>query len=155
MVPSSLAFYNRLFLVPKVDRSGCVCLSSDSPSRTGGHQTVGPRLSPAHSDWPRVAQHAMVLGPGQHVSSSSPLTSLGGVLVTPTIQLVSSQGSLQPESSCLAPRVSAINKQVSVSKWQHEVKLLRDVTPELCTSQSGLFLSDGVRKIRWTPSLPL
>ena len=37
-----------------VDRSGCVCLSSDSPSGTGGHQTVGPRLSPAHSYCPRA-----------------------------------------------------------------------------------------------------
>ena len=48
-----------------------------------------------------------------------------------------------------------LNKQVSLSKWQYELKLLRDVQPELSTSQSGSFLSDGVRKIRWTSGLPL
>ena len=48
-----------------------------------------------------------------------------------------------------------LNKQVSLSRWQHELKLLRDVQPELSTNQSGPFLSDGVRKIRWTSGLPL
>ena len=54
-----------------VGEPGRVCLSSDSPSRTGGHQTFGPWLSPAHSDCSRVAKHAMVLGPGQHVGSAA------------------------------------------------------------------------------------
>ena len=47
------------------------------------------------------------------------------------------------------------NRQDSLMKWQHELKLLRDAQPELSTSQSGPFLSDGVRRIRWTSGLPL
>ena len=47
------------------------------------------------------------------------------------------------------------NRQDSLAKWQHELKLLRDAQPELSTSQSGLFFSDGVRRIRWTSGLPL
>ena len=47
------------------------------------------------------------------------------------------------------------NKQASLKKWQHELKLLRDVQPELSTNQSGPFLSDGVRNIRWTSGLLL
>ena len=47
------------------------------------------------------------------------------------------------------------NRQHSLKKWQHELKLLGDAKPELSTSQSGPFLSDGVRRIRWTSSLPL
>ena len=39
------------------------------------------------------------------------------------------------------------NKQVSLMKWQQELKLLRDAQPELSMSQSGPFLSDGVRTI--------
>ena len=93
-----------------VGRSGCICLPSDGTVRTSGHQTLGPRLSPTHSDCPRVAKHVMVLGPGQHVSSSSPLTSPGGKLVNSVIQSVSSQGSPQPESSCMAPRATAIKQ---------------------------------------------
>ena len=46
------------------------------------------------------------------------------------------------------------NRQDSLTKWQHELKLLRDAQPELSTSQSGPFLSDGVRQIRWTSGLP-
>ena len=93
-----------------VGRSGCICLPSDGTVRTSGHQTLGPRLSPTHSDCLRVAKHAMVWGPGQHVSSSSPLTSPGGKLVNSAIQSVSSQGSPQPESSCMVPRATAIKQ---------------------------------------------
>ena len=53
----------------------------------------------------------------------------------------------------LEPR--PFNKQGSLMKWQQELRLLRDVQPELSMSQSGPFLSDGVRKIRWTFGLPL
>ena len=97
----------------------------------------------------------MVFGSGQPVSSSSAFTSTGGELVDSAVQSMSSQGSLQPESSCLAPRASAINRPVSLSKWQQELRLLRDAQPEPSTSQSGPFLSDGVRKIRWTSGLLL
>ena len=47
------------------------------------------------------------------------------------------------------------NKQASLKKWQHELKLLRDVQPEPSTNRSGPFLSDGVRNIRWTSGLLL
>ena len=47
------------------------------------------------------------------------------------------------------------NRQASLKKWQHELKLLRDVQPEPSTNQSGPFLSDGVRNIRWTSGLLL
>ena len=47
------------------------------------------------------------------------------------------------------------NKQASLKKWQHELKLLRDVQPEPSMNQSGPFLSDGVKNIRWTSGLLL
>ena len=40
------------------------------------------------------------------------------------------------------------SRQFSLTKWQQELRLLRDVQPELSMSQSGPFLSDGVRKVR-------
>ena len=52
----------------------------------------------------------MVLGSGRSVSSSSPLSATGGELVDSTVQSMSSQKSLQPEPSCLAPRASAIKQ---------------------------------------------
>ena len=93
-----------------VERPGRVCLSPDSPFRSSGHKVVGPRLSATHLDRPRMAQHALVLGSGQSVSSSSPLFTTGGELVDSALQSMSSQESHQPESSCLAPRASAIKQ---------------------------------------------
>ena len=84
----------------------------------------------------------------------------------------------QPFSQCLHRDLPNLNlhawllepqpfsKQVSLTKWQQELRLLRDVQRELSISQSGPFLSDGMRKVRWTsgllyktdcgfPSLPL
>ena len=80
------------------------------PSSSGGCETIGPRVPSHHSDCSRVAQHALVLGPGQHVSSHSPLASSGGEFDNSTIQSVSSQGPPQSKPPCLAPRASAIQQ---------------------------------------------
>ena len=48
----------------------------------------------------------------------------------------------------LEPRISG-NKG-SLTKWQRELKLLKDGLPDLSTKQSGPFLFDGARRIRWT-----
>ena len=47
------------------------------------------------------------------------------------------------------------SKPGSRQKWQQELRLLKDALPEPFMTQSGPFLSDGVRKIRWTSELPL
>ena len=90
-----------------VGESGRLCLFSGSNSGTGGHQTVGPRMSQNHPDCTGIAQHAMVLGPGQHVSSNSPVP-------TPrahsTVQSVPAERSPQPKSAWLAPRATAIQQ---------------------------------------------
>ena len=134
-----------------VGGSGRLCLPSDGPSSSGGCETIGPRVPSHHPDCSRVAQHALVLGPGQHVSSHSPLASSGGEFDNSTIQSVSSQG--PPQSWLLEPLPSS--KQVSLQKWQQELRLLKDALPEPSMSQSGPFLSDGARRIRWTSGLSL
>ena len=58
----------------------------------------------------RMAQHAMVLGPGQHVRSNSPLPSSSREFVVSTVQSMSAQGSPQSKSACLAPRATAIQQ---------------------------------------------
>ena len=95
---------------PPVGGHGCLCLPSDSSSGTHGLQTSGPWVPPSHSDCSRVAKHAMVLGPGQHVGSNSSLSSQGEEFVNPTIQSVSTQGPVQPEPRCVAPRATAIQQ---------------------------------------------
>ena len=53
-------------------RSGCLCFSPGGSPREGGLQVDGSRIPQSHSHCTRVAQHAMVLGSGQHVSTDSP-----------------------------------------------------------------------------------
>ena len=109
-----------------VGSPGHLWLPSDGSSSSGGDKTIGPRVPSHHPDCSRLAQHALVLGPGQHVSSRFPLA---------------------------APVPS--NRQVSLQKWQQELRLLKDDLPEPSMSQSSPFLSDGARRIRWTSGLPL
>ena len=95
---------------PPVGGLGRLCLPSDSSTRTGGLQAPGPRVSPTHSDCARVAKHAMVLGPGQHVGSNSSLPSQGEEFVNSTVQSMPTQGPIQPEPSCVAPRATTIQQ---------------------------------------------
>ena len=53
----------------------------------------------------------------------------------------------------LEPRQS--RSKVSLVQWRHELRLLREVQPEQSMRQSGPFLSDGVRQVRWTSGLHL
>ena len=89
---------------------GCLCFSTDGPSSSGGNETFGPQIPSSHSDITRLAQHALVLGPGQHVSSNSPPAPSGVEFDNSTVQSVSSPGPSQSEPSCLAPRASAIQQ---------------------------------------------
>ena len=89
---------------------GRLCLSTDSPSSSGDNKTFGPRIPSSHSDSTRLAQHALVLGPGQHVNSNSPPAPSGVEFDNSAVQSVSSPGPSQSEPSCLAPRASAIQQ---------------------------------------------
>ena len=59
----------------------------------------------------RVAQHALVLGPSQPVSSDSLQAAPSSGSGDSTIQWFGSQESQQSESACLAPRASVIQEQ--------------------------------------------
>ena len=43
----------------------------------------------------------------------------------------------------------------SLARWRYELRLLKDVQPEQFMRQSGPFLLDGVKQVRWTSSLHL
>ena len=91
-------------------RSGCLCFSPGGPPGEGGLQVDGSRIPQSHSHCTRVAQHVMVLGSGQHVSTDSPKSSESREPVDSTLQSVSSQGPSQSEPACMAPRAFAIQQ---------------------------------------------
>ena len=135
-------------------KSGRICLSPGGSSREGGLQVVGSRIPQSHSNCSRMAKHAMDLGSGQHVGTNSSLPKVGNLLTQPFNQCPHRDlHSLNLHAWLLGPLPS--NKQASLAKWQRELKLLRDAQPEPSMNQSGPFLSDGVRNIRWTSGLLL
>ena len=64
-----------------------------------------------HSDCSRVAQHALVLGPGGYVKPDPIVLAQSAKSVYSTVEPDPSQESVEPDSSCLAPRASALKAQ--------------------------------------------
>ena len=56
--------------------------------------------------------------------------------------------SLNLHAWLLEPRQS--RSMGSLAQWRHELRLLKDGQPEQSTRQSGPFLLDGVKQVRWT-----
>ena len=123
--------------------SGCLRLPSSLPAQPSDLQGNGSGPSQNVSDCSRLAQHALLLGPGQPVCSDS--------LQTPI-----AQEPQQSESACLAPiEPLPFKNKGSLTKWQLELRLLRDSQSKPFTNQSGPFLSNGVSQTRWTSTRPL
>ena len=64
-----------------------------------------------HSDCPRVAQHALVLGSSDHVQPNPTESAQSAKSVDSALQSDPSQKSDKPKSPCMAPRASAIKEQ--------------------------------------------
>ena len=85
--------------------SGPLCLPTSSHLGQSVGEVAGLPVQENHSDYPRVTQHALVLGSSDHVEPN-PI-----VLAQPVgsaIQSDPSQELVIPESSCLGTRASAI-----------------------------------------------
>ena len=90
---------------------GCLRFSSNFPAQSGNIQSDGSGLRQNDSDCSRVVQHALVLGPGQYLSSDSLQTSSAQASGDSVLQWATSQEPQLYQSTCLAPRVSAIHEQ--------------------------------------------
>ena len=91
--------------------SGCLCLFSSLPTQPSDLKGSGSGLSQKDPNWPRVAQHALVLGSGKPFSSDSIQAPSSARSSDTTLQRPCSQESQQSESTCLAPRASVIQEQ--------------------------------------------
>ena len=138
-----------------VGKSGCLRLPSSFPARPSNLKGDGSRLSKNDSDCSRVAQHALVLGPGQSIGSDPLQAPTAEGSGDTTLQWASQLETRQSEPTCLAPRASAIQEQGFSDEVAARIKLLKDSQPEQFTNQSGSFLSNGVNQTRWTFGRPL
>ena len=91
--------------------SGCICLPTDRHLGQSGGETTRQPLQENHSNCPRLAQHALVLGLGDHVQSSPSQLAQPARSVDTAFQPDPSQKSDQPKSPCMAPRATAIKEQ--------------------------------------------
>ena len=91
--------------------SGRLCLPTSVSDRSGGVEDGRSRMSVNDPDCPRLAKHALVLGPRDPVSSDSAQSALGDGSGVTAVQRTSAQESQQSQSACVAPRVMAIQKR--------------------------------------------
>ena len=91
--------------------SGCLRVSFSFSAQPSDLQGDGSGLSQNDSNCSRVAQHALVLGPGQSISSDPLPASTSKGSGDTAFQRPPSQEPQQSESACLVPRASAIQKQ--------------------------------------------
>ena len=90
---------------------GCIRLPTDRHIGLSGGEASGLPVQETRSDCPGVAQHALVLGLGEHVQPGPSQPAQPAQSANTTIQSDPSQKSDQPKSPCLAPRATKIKEQ--------------------------------------------
>ena len=90
---------------------GPIRLSTGSHLGQSGGEAPGLPLQQNNSDCPRVAQHALVLGSGSNVKPDPTVSAQPTQPSVSAIQPGPSQEPVESESTCLAPRASAIKEQ--------------------------------------------
>ena len=95
---------------PVLGTPGRVCLPSSLSAPPGNYQIEGSGLPQDDSHCSRLAEHALVLGSGRPISSDSLQSASDKGPRDTALQRASSQEPPEPQSSCLAPRSSAIRK---------------------------------------------
>ena len=92
-------------------RAGCIRLPTDRHIGQSGGEATGLTVQETHSYCPRVAQHALVLGPSGHVQSGPSKPTQPAQSSYTALQSDPSQKSDKSKSPCLAPRASKIKEQ--------------------------------------------
>ena len=91
--------------------SGCIRLPTDRHIGQSGGEVTGLPVQENYYDCSGVAQHALVLGPSDHVQSGPPQSTQPAQPVDTALQSDPSQKSDKSESPCMAPRATSIKEQ--------------------------------------------
>ena len=95
---------------PVMGKSGPICLPTSSHLGQSGGEVAALPMQQDHSDCPKVAQHALVLGPSGNVQSYPSVSAQPAQSGISTIQPDLAQELVKPEPTCLAPRATAIKE---------------------------------------------
>ena len=135
--------------------SGCIYIPTSSHLGQSGGEVAGLPMQKNHSDCSGVAQHALVLGSGDHVLSDPTEPAFLAQPVNTALQSNPSQKSDKPKSPCIALEPHQSRCRASLKQWQQELRLLKKDQPDQSMRQSGPFLQSGASLIRWTSGHPL
>ena len=91
--------------------TGPLCFPTSIHLGQSGGEVTGLPVQQNNSGCPRVAQHALVLGSSNNVKSDPAVSAQHTQLSVSTIQSGPSQEPVKFETTCLAPRASAIKEQ--------------------------------------------
>ena len=110
---------------------------------------------PHHCSSSRLARDALVLGPRAALNRDPTLvTSVNGTFQTvPQSSFYSNPQHLDHHAWCLG--VDSFRNKASLWMWQRELLPLKGHQQGPSTSQSGPYLRNGAKKIRWISLLPL
>ena len=122
-------------------RARYLCFSSCVSAGQSCNQDLGSGLSMADPHCPGMAQHALVLRPGQSFSADSSLPAPGGESVVTAVQPVSTHKDL-PGLNLHTWLLEPLGYRCkgSLRKWQHKLRLLRCSTRAVCESKWSVFV---------------
>ena len=103
-----------------------------------------------HSDCSRVAQHALVLGSSGNVQSDPSVSAQPAQSGISTIQPDLAQELVKPESTCLAPRATAIKEQGFSEAVAARIEAPQRGSTRSVYEAKWTFLQSGASVIRWT-----
>ena len=136
-------------------KSGCVRLSPSLSAQPGAFTGYGSGLLQDDSDCSRLAQHALVLGPGQSLHANSSLSSTSERSGHTAVQRSGAQESQQPESSCLAPRASIIQEQGFSDEVAARIEAPQRISTRAVYKSKWAIFVKSVTHIRRTSGHPL
>ena len=134
----------------KLDGSHCLCLPSNGSPSQGDPKNQAMPL-PDHSDSPRLARDALVLGPSTALNRDPTTTTS----VNNPSQTVPPSCVPQQSTTSQPPRLVSRSGQLQEQGSQRELLPLNGHQQEPSTSQSGPYLKNGAEKIWWISQLHL
>ena len=136
--------------------SGPICISTSSHLGQSGGEVAGLPMQENHSDCPGLALHALVVGFSDHVQPNPTEPSLLAKSAHTIIQSDSTQESIKPKSTCVAPRASATKEQGFSEVVAAQIEApQRGSTRSVYEAKWAIFLQSGASVIRWTSGHPL
>ena len=114
--------------------------SHRQPSWASGGEAPGLPLQQNNSVCSRLAQHALVLGPGSNVKPDPTVSAQHTQPSVSAIKPGPSQEPVESEPTCLAPRASAIKEQGFSEAVAARIEAPQEDQPDLSMRQSGPFL---------------